>query len=860
MPKVRLKMKEALRKTGVDMIGEVPWGTHICLFYEDKSDLLEIFVPYFKAGLENNEFCVWVVSEPLDEGQAIEAMRKAMPKFDQYLEKGQIEVLPHADWYLKEGEFGGQAVLNGLPARLDQTLAKGYKGVRGAGCVFTGKEDWKKIVDYEKDLNEVIGRYPMLAICNYPIDQCGVGKVIDVAANHRFILLRRDAKWELVESARLKRAEDALRKSEEQLRLVTDSLPVLIADVDTEQRFRFINKAYESWYNLPREEICGHHLTEVLGEAAYRTIQRYVEAALSGQQIAYEEWLRYRSGSPRYVSGIYVPYFDKQRQVEGFFALVTDITEKRKAEEQLIKYGEHLEELVEERTARLKKANERLEQEIIERRRVEEAWRENERRLNRSQEIARLGSWELDLVNNRLTWSDEVYRIFGLQPHEFAGTYEAFLDAVHPDDRTAIDAAYSGSVCEGRDTYEVEHRVVRKSTDEVRVVLEKCEHIRDASGRIIRSIGMVHDITERKRAEEALRESEERYRILFETSPDAIGLVDLNFSVITVNRPTLALFGFESSEDVIGKNVLEFVAMNDRTRAAGDAIEVLRTGGPKDVQYSIQIKNGALISVELRASLIRDTEGKAKCFIAVIRDITERKASEEKIRIYEEQLRSLASQLTLLEERERRRIANDLHDHIGQNLALSKIKLGELRSSASPSLVKPLDEIHRLIEETIRYTRSLTFELSPPILYEVGFEAAVEWLAELTQEKHGILVDFEDDLEPKPLGKEMRVLLFKAVSELLMNIIKHAKAHKAKVAIQREGSNIRITVEDDGVGFGLSEANQLAGVKGFGLFSIRERLRHFGGSLEIRSGHPRGTLITLLAPTEQKENEQEVQH
>jgi signal transduction histidine kinase len=93
-----------------------------------------------------------------------------------------------------------------------------------------------------------------------------------------------------------------------------------------------------------------------------------------------------------------------------------------------------------------------------------------------------------------------------------------------------------------------------------------------------------------------------------------------------------------------------------------------------------------------------------------------------------------------------------------------------------------------------------------------------------------------------------------------MNIIKHAKAHKAKVAIQREGSNIRITVEDDGVGFGLSEANQLAGVKGFGLFSIRERLRHFGGSLEIRSGHPRGTLITLLAPTEQKENEQEVQH
>ena len=113
----------------------------------------------------------------------------------------------------------------------------------------------------------------------------------------------------------------------------------------------------------------------------------------------------------------------------------------------------------------------------------------------------------IDPVNDHLYWSDEVYRIFGLQPQEFGATYEAFLESVHPDDRKAVDGAYFGSIREGRDTYEIEHRVVRKSTDEIRVVHEKCEHFRDDSGQIIRSVGMVHDITDRRKMEEELRQA-----------------------------------------------------------------------------------------------------------------------------------------------------------------------------------------------------------------------------------------------------------------------------------------------------------------------------------------------------------------
>ncbi len=145
-----------------------------------------------------------------------------------------------------------------------------------------------------------------------------------------------------------------------------------------------------------------------------------------------------------------------------------------------------------------------IKQDISERKKMEEALRSREQGLNKTQEIAHLGSWELDLAENKLSWSDEVYRMFGLEPAEFGASYETFLDRIHPDDRKAVDDAYSDSLREGKDTYEIDHRIVRKSDGEIRFVHEKCEHVKDESGRIMRSIGMVQDITESKKTEEEI--------------------------------------------------------------------------------------------------------------------------------------------------------------------------------------------------------------------------------------------------------------------------------------------------------------------------------------------------------------------
>lgn len=235
-------------------------------------------------------------------------------------------------------------------------------------------------------------------------------------------------------------------------------------------------------------------------------------------------------------------------------------------------------------------------------------------------------------------------------------------------------------------------------------------------------------------------------------------------------------------------------------------------------------------------------------------EVARRAAVETQLTEVQERLLSLTSQLCLAEERERRRIAVFLHDNVGQKLAIGSIKLGQLKDAIANQapLLATLDELRLLFKQIIQDTKSLTFKISSPILYELGLEAAVEWLTEEIQNQHGLVTFFEDDDQPKPLAEDLRVLLFQAVSELLMNVVKHAKAREVQVALRREQNEIRINVHDDGIGFDVAAMRSRWGRKdfGFGLFSIRERLRAFGGAMSITSDY-HGTTVTLRAPLQQ---------
>ena len=220
-------MREGLVKTGIDVIGAVPWGTHFCQFYQNKQDLLDILVPYFKAGLENNEFCMWVTAEPLNEGEARAAIAKAIPDFAQYQARGQIEILPHDQWYLKDGVFDLQRVLDGWVEKLNQALVRGYAGMRVTGnTAWLERNGWKDFTEYEAEINNVIGKYKMMALCTYWLDKCGASEVIDVVNNHQFALLKRRGSWEIIESTIYKQTRKALAASEERFRDMFQESPI----------------------------------------------------------------------------------------------------------------------------------------------------------------------------------------------------------------------------------------------------------------------------------------------------------------------------------------------------------------------------------------------------------------------------------------------------------------------------------------------------------------------------------------------------------------------------------------------------------------------------------------------------------
>lgn len=211
-------MTSELRTTGIEVVGDMPWGTHFCLFYDTKSDLLETLAPYCKAGLESGEFCLWVVADPVKESEAIQALARIVPDLDRYLREQSIEIIAARDWYLHNGEFDLARVIKGWSEKLARAIARGYAGVRVTGdTAWLNKRDWRNFCEYEESLNLAIANQHLAVLCTYPLVACSASEILDVVQTHQFTVAKRHGSWEVIETAGHKQAKAQIKRLNEEL-------------------------------------------------------------------------------------------------------------------------------------------------------------------------------------------------------------------------------------------------------------------------------------------------------------------------------------------------------------------------------------------------------------------------------------------------------------------------------------------------------------------------------------------------------------------------------------------------------------------------------------------------------------------
>jgi PAS domain S-box-containing protein len=372
---------------------------------------------------------------------------------------------------------------------------------------------------------------------------------------------------------------------------------------------------------------------------------------------------------------------------------------------------------------------------------------------------------------------------------------------------------------------------------------------------------MMHeDITEEKQAKEALMESRHFIDNLVETANVMIVGLNTNGDVTLFNPAAELVTGYARSE-VEGQNWFKLMLpKEDSSEIHQEFIRLMSRGLPKLFENAIVTKMGKERIISWSNSVIAQN-GKIVGTLSFGVDVTERKQTEGKVQQYQKRLKALATKLTVAEEAERRRIATELHDHVGQSLVLARMQMAAMRKSVGDEkLAGKLDDISETLREAVDDTRHLMFDLSPPAMHEIGLGAAIsEWVEEQIEKRHGISAAFSDNMEEgyrKPLPEDVQAVLFRNVRELLINVVKHAQPDHVRVFLDSKDDILKIVVQDDGIGFDTPSADEKIGVEGgFGLFSIRERMADMGGTFEITSEPGNGCTAVLTVPMRTKEQE-----
>ncbi len=595
--------------------------------------------------------------------------------------------------------------------------------------------------------------------------------------------------------------EAALRDSEKYYRTLIDTSPDIIAVTDLQGRLQMVNQSFVSLSGYYLDEIIGKNSLDFVADFDQDFFRQSVEEFIKNRKLKVVEYsFKRRDGRivPLELSASLL--LDAAGMPLALIGFGRDISERQQAEAQI----RFLSSITENTTDAIMVTD----------------------------------------ADFRITYINKIAeKFFGYSLDELQGQTPEIVNA-EPQAAEIQETIYQ-TVSSGQ-TYLGESLNRRKDGSTF-----YCEYkvmpLKGGDGKIHSYFSLQRDISERKRKDEELRQSESKYRELVENHNDVIFSVDAAGVIGYISPAIIAITGF-SPEEVVGRNLFDFFSSEEQEQY-GAQMRQTELNGSSVGEFEITVKDGSRRWIRASSRSIVEN-GEVVGVRGIMSDISQRKEAEAQLLSYQEQLRALGTELTLVEERERRRIAAELHDQIGQNLALGKLKIAALEKGATAKKLKSeLSAVRRLLEVSIRDARSLIFDLSPPVLYELGFPAALEWLAERIGEQYGVPVDFEDRAIGVVLEGDHQVILFQVVRELLVNMGKHSRAGRAKVILAYEEGALKIQVNDDGVGFDARQLPETRGREGgFGLFSMSERLRSMGGRLDVRSVPGKGSQIILALP------------
>jgi PAS domain S-box-containing protein len=650
-----------------------------------------------------------------------------------------------------------------------------------------------------------------------------------------------------------KRAELVLRASEERYRGLVESQRHLIARWTPDFRLVFANEAYYRLFGLERQTAVGRPILDSAPPEAREMIRELIESLSNPPfHVAHEQFAVTVLGR-RWIAWESFAIHDEKGALVEIQALGRDVTREHTASEMLL------------RRERILAAVNAAAEQLLESSDWETVITDVLARLGQSTGSARVLLWEL-------CTAEEGRRTLAVRAH-WEAPHGKPTTALHLDgpfylddpgfDRFLDPAIHLRSASfrtdEAPDSFTVmlrAHGIVALLAIPVLVsgawwglltVSEGEESVPWSSGEeeALRTAGdILGAVIHRQRIKTALSVSEETYRTLVEGADQPIIILDYDGLVRFANGYAANALSL-TPEQMAGRSMWTLFPRehaDSHVRAVRRALD----SGRQIVSTHRSVVRGRGAWYEARIQPLAGSWKDQRAALVTISDITERRNTERQILEYQSRLRSLSSELALAEQRERRRIASELHDRIGQSLAVARIKLGGVRQDDSDAV---LDEVRALLDQSIQDTRTLTFELSPPILHELGLEPALGWLLERFAARHSFSTSLHGDGLPVDLPGDVLGLLFQSVQELLVNVAKHARARTIDITLDRGDNFLRVEVVDDGIGATPPHAPRTGrSPEGFGLFSIRERLEHLGGSFSIEAQPGKGTRALLRVP------------